>query len=447
MRRLPLLFLALAWVLVAPALRAQVPDSACLARARAATDSLAKLHVPSTVLTHYQVRSLRALDSLHAARCVTSAPVPPPDTVPPPPPPDTIPTPPPSSLPAWAQAVDRIVGPIPNCAQLAVATGPEREWYDAWRRWEPVRWKADSARWDAADYYDRSATYQAMAVCELPHDSTLSALYLQRGLALAVNYRDKYVIPNAGGVSAHWSQLEGVALHALVTGDSLSRVWVGRTAERLAASNYYLKGVVGDTTHIDYENRIGQRMLLAVLLAHELQVPGSSYTPARWGPLADSLLTLNLRAQRPSGAWSFRCLGGGACQVTFPYMDALWMDAMIRYTRLRRADPRIVPSVRATIDYHLAHAVRADSSWTYNLTPSTYGGNTASPDLNGLHPAAYAWLATQTGDASYLTRVAPLFLKGVRAGYYQGSKQFNQAFYSSFRYVAMRQAATAPTTP
>ncbi len=359
----------------------------------------------------------------------------------PPPPPDTT-TPPAPALPAWAQAVDRLLGPIPNCAQLAVATGPEREWYDAWRKWEPVRWKADSSRWDAADYYDRAATYYAMAACELGHDSTLSATYRARGDALALDYRDHYLAPNDGGASAHWSQLEGVALHALTTGDAASRRWVGRTADVLATTAYYTKRVFGDTLHIDYENRIGQRALLAALLAHELQSPGKTFPATRWPGVLDTLLTLTLRAQRPDGAWHFRCAGG--CKLTFPYMDALLADAYIRVARLYRPDARILPAIEATVAWHLAHAVRPDSSWTYNLTPSTLGGATASPDLNGLHPATYAWLAAATGNPSYLTAVEPLFVKGVRAGYYQGSKQYNQAFYSSYRYVAMRQRGAQP---
>ncbi len=376
---------------------------------------------------------------------------PPPDTIVAPPPPPPPPPPPVSTLPAWAQSVDRILRPIPNCAKLAVSTGPERQWYDMWRTWEPVRWKADSSRWDAANYYDRAATYLAMAVCEIPHDSTLSALYLKRGLELAVDYRDKYLIPAEpkGGTSPHWAQLEGVAVHALVTGDPISRRWVGRAADGLATTAYYTKRVFGDTLHVDYENRIGQRAILAVLLAHELQSPGKNFPATRWPGVLDTLLTLTTRAQRANGSWGFRC-STGACGLTFPYMDMLLSDALIRFERLYRHDARILPIVQRTVDFHLANALRADSTFHYNLTPlpgGTIGGRSASGDLNGLHPATYAWLTQQTGDSTYLARVRPIFAKGVKAGQYSYSKQFNQAFWNSYRYVAMRQAATASPTP
>ncbi len=372
---------------------------------------------------------------------------PPPDTIVPPPPPP--PPPPVSTLPTWAQVVDRILGPIPNCATLASGTGPERQWYDMWRTWEPVRWKADSSRWDAANYYDRGATYLAMAACEIPHDSTLSALYLQRGLELIVDYRDKYLIKNDGGASWHWSQLEGVALHALITGDPASRRIVGRTAEVLMTGGYLTKRVFGDTMHIDYENRIGARGLMAGELAREVNSPGKTFPTSRFSGLLDTLLVLTTRAQRTDGSWGFRC-STGTCGLTFPYMDALMADALIRFERFYRTDARILPIVQRTVDCHLAKALRADSTFHYNLTPiagQQLGGRTASADLNGLHPFIYAWLTQQTGDSSYVQRALPIFVKGVRGCYCSNSKQFNQLFWSSYRYVAMRQAATASPTP
>lgn len=434
----------LATCLLAPPVAAQAPA------VRAQVDSLRReVARLDSSLMHVR-RLLQRIDSLTAAAPDTiAAPdtVVVPDTIVTPPPPPPPPPPPVSTLPTWAQSVDRILGPIPNCATLASSTGPTRQWYDMWRTWEPVRWKADSSRWDAANYYDRASTYLAMGVCELPHDSTLSALYLKRGLALAVDYRDKYLLPNDGGASEHWSQLEGVALHALITGDTLSRRLVGRTAERLTTQKgYYTQRKYGDTLHIDMENRISQRAILAVLLAHHLQVPGKATPVSRWPRVADSLLTMTLRAQRADGSWHYRC-ATGSCGLTFPYMDALLADVAIRYERLLGPDPRLLPLVQTTIDYHLANAIRADSSWHYNLTPlpgSTIGGRSASPDLNGLHPSAYAWLTQQTGDSSYLARVAPLFAKGVRAGTYSGSKQFNQAFWSSYRYLALLQRGATP---
>ena len=237
-----------------------------------------------------------------------------------------------------------------------------------------------------------------------------------------------------------------MALHALVNNDATSRRWVGRAADGIATTAYYTKRVFGDTMHIDYENRIGQRAILAALLAHELQSPGKNFPASRWPGVLDTLLTLTTRAQRPNGSWGFRC-STGACGLTFPYMDALLSDALIRYERLYRADARILPIIRRTIDYHLANAVRADSSWHYNLTPlpgGTIGGRSASADLNGLHPSTYAWLTEQTGDSSYLARVAPLFAKGVKACQCSGSKQFNQAYWNSYRYLARLQRGATP---
>lgn len=60
----------------------QLPDSMCLRTGRIAADSLAKIHLASTILTGYQARALRTLDSLHAARCRIPNTVPPDTTTP-----------------------------------------------------------------------------------------------------------------------------------------------------------------------------------------------------------------------------------------------------------------------------------------------------------------------------------------------------------------------------
>jgi hypothetical protein len=77
--------------LLALPLGAQTPDPVCFSKYSKNADTLAKAHLPSTVLTGYQKRARARLDSLLHAKCVTT-PVP----VPPIPPPDTQPTPPPT---------------------------------------------------------------------------------------------------------------------------------------------------------------------------------------------------------------------------------------------------------------------------------------------------------------------------------------------------------------
>jgi hypothetical protein len=547
MRRLTLLFLSLAWVLVAPALRAQVPDAACLTVARYATDSLAKRHLASTVLNAYQRRALRALDSLHAARCVTAAPVPPPDTTPPPPPApawsltltasDTLvrlypaipnhaliavrwdsagvvsdtasvvlrpalarlgyeraarrwtvyspnasgvvyvvatrsgvtdsvrvrvvvdttaappPPPPPPTLPpvvtvpaGWAATVDSLLGPIPDCGAVRASSDATlRLWLTNWEKWEAAHWATDSSSWSAANYYDRASTEYAMAACYARSDSSRAALHLARGHAIVLAYRDDYLAKNDGGVPQHQMQLEGVALHALLTGDATSRRIVGRTAD-VALGNYYRNRVFGQISHIDMENRIAQRAVLAVLLSMRLGSAGKTFPATDWSRKLDSLLVMTYRAQEPSGRWCYRCVPPvDSMKLVFPYMDALLVDVALKYARWLPTGPQVARLAvlrRTTYDFHLDSALRADSSFKYNVVSSKVGSPSASPDLNGFHPHNLYVLWLETGNPRYRDAAALLFDKGVRAAFYSGTKQFNQAYYSSYRYVARRLAAS-----
>ena len=546
-------------LLLSAPVAAQAPDASCLARARVTTDSLAKIHLSSTVLTQYQVRNLRALDSLHAARCVTSVPVPPPDTIAPPPPspppaprvtvrltasdtilrqypstpynvyvsarvdsagalradsvalslaapnaslmwqatnrrgmvhtptiagvlwvrgrwgavvdsvrvrvvldtatpapsptptPTPTPTPPPAPVPVtgWRQAVDAMLGPIPDCAQVRASSDPTiRQWLTNWETYEPKRWAADSMLWSTANYYDRASIYYAMAACYAPSDSTRAALYLQRGHALARNYRDVYLGPNDGGVQHHWMQLEGLALHAVITGDAASARLVGRTASVALSHTYMTSRAFGDIGHADMENRIAQRAWLAALLAQRLGVPGKTQAVSDWPRWLDSVVVMTLRAQSPTtGRWCYRCTPALVARTfTAPFMDALLVDASLKYARWYPNGPqlqRLATMRRTTYAFLVDSTLRADSSFEYNHTPSSVeGGNGASPDLNLFHPANLYALYQETGDVRYRDAALLLFHKGVLAGWLGGTKQFNQAYYSSYRYVARRLAAS-----
>ena len=71
-------------------------------------------------------------------------------------------------------------------------------------------------------------------------------------------------------------------------------------------------------------------------------------------------------------------------------------------------------------------------------TTNTPDSPVDTPDLTLMFPSLFAWVARTTGDATYMTRADELFAAGVGTAYYQGSKQFNQAFVSSFRYLGYK---------
>lgn len=384
-------------------------------------------------------------DSLRLQVIADTTPLPPPPPPPPPAPPIVV------TRTGWAATIDSLVGPIPDCAAVKASTNATvRLWLSNFEKWEAAHWRTDSSAWAAANYYDRGKIEYVFAACYARSDSARAAMHLARGHAIVLDYRDQYLAKWDGAVPQHQQQLEGVALHALLTGDTLSRRLIGRTAEN-ALGNYYRNRVFGQTLHVDMENRIAAYTVRAVGLARVLQSPGKSITLPEWPRKLDSLWVMIYRAQKPNGQWCYRCGPPvDTVKLTFPYMDAILVDASLMYGRWYPNGPqlaRLAQLRRSTYDFLLDSALRADSSFHYNVTPATVtpsmtGGRTASPDLNGFHPANLWALWRETGDPKYRDAAALLFDKGVRSGFYAGTKQFNQAYAFSYRYVAQLLAST-----
>ncbi len=101
-----------------------------------------------------------------------------------------------------------------------MATGgddPFARYDHRFRSFADRHWAADGPRWETANYYDRARIYYiAWARSGEP-------AWLQRAHALAVDYRDRYLIANRNQPSAHWAQMAGVLLHHWATGDARSR--------------------------------------------------------------------------------------------------------------------------------------------------------------------------------------------------------------------------------
>ena len=51
---------------------------------------------------------------------------------------------------------------------------------------------------------------------------------------------------------------------------------------------------------------------------------------------------------------------------------------------------------------------------------------------------AFGWVYAMTGDAAYRDRGNQVFKGGVDLGYLQGSKQFNQSYEGSWRFIGYR---------
>jgi hypothetical protein len=66
------------------------------------------------------------------------------------------------------------------------------------------------------------------------------------------------------------------------------------------------------------------------------------------------------------------------------------------------------------------------------------GGMTPSPDLNNMLTAGFGWLLKQTGNTQYRDAGEAIFAGGVTQAYLSGTKQFNENYTSSFRYLGYR---------
>ena len=130
-------------------------------------------------------------------------------------------------------------------------------------------------------------------------------------------------------------------------------------------------------------------------------------------------------------------------------MVGMLNDVLIEYYRDFEPDPRIPASIAAANEYlWTTQWLAADQAFKYAsvaCSPNPFGTNVGGPspagDLNGLLISSFGWLAQHTGDPKWRTRGDAIMagLVSTRWGqYYTGSKQFNQAFAESYRYLAWR---------
>lgn len=328
-------------------------------------------------------------------------------------------TPPPTPPPGNAAAALAKIGPtISTSAASALGGGYAK--YDAlWSQWEPTRFKLDGTAWDG-DYYDRVQLYYAQWI------RTGNGSYKTRGDAMALDYRRKYLHANNYNTSAHWSQLDGVALHYWLTGDDSSRIAVGKAALSLAGTALWPRN--GQWT----DARQQARALVAMLLAWQTNAP---YAPSGgWAKAIDDGLTAILPQQSADGGWRYPV---NTCNLSLNYMGAMLSDALIRVYTQYRPDSRIPGAVRKTADFLWTQWRPNDATPSFNYYEGKCsnqhgsGGPSGTADLTGIFVSTYAWMSAQ--DQSYRTKSDAVFSATMKGLYPQGSKQFNQGFAFGWR--------------
>jgi hypothetical protein len=324
-----------------------------------------------------------------------------------------------------------LVGPTVTVRRAAGLTPAIRRWDEEFTRLADQHWEAEGAEWSTGNYYDRALIYYAQWV------RSANPEYWRRANLMALDYRRRYLEANNYGSSAHWSMLDGVALHYLVSGDEASRVAVGRVGDTMAAA-FYVNNLSNLAAEMD--NRIQARVLLAFVLSNQLRAP--SRDGHDWAVRARAALTKIVASQGGDGGYHFTHPNGEQCGHTQPFMVGLLNDALIRYDALFEADPRIQPTIRKSLDYLWANAWDpAGRSFVYLDGPCPAGARytrKGSPDLNNLILTGYAWYAQQSGNDVYQRRADQIFEGAVGGSWLSGSKQFNQQYTSSYRYLGYR---------
>jgi hypothetical protein len=321
----------------------------------------------------------------------------------------------------------QIVGPTLTAASASQVAPTVQRYETDFETYADKHWHSGGAAWEE-NYYDRALIYYAWWV------RTGNAEYWKRATALAVNYRKDYLEAHDYQTSAHWSQIEGLELHYLLTGDELSRIAVGRVGDVFNVE-FYMDNL-GDLGAV-MDNRIQARTLMALLTSWRINAP--SQTGSQWATLLPQALTKILATQDAGGAYRFTRTDN-QCGHNKPWMVGLLNDALIKYHSYFNADPRIPTAIQKSDDYMwLNDWDNGAKAFVYLDGPCPADEGGPAPDLNNLTVNGFAWIYRQTGNAVYRDRADQIFAGGVANAWLDGSKQFNQQYTSSYRYLAYRQ--------
>ncbi|GJG86317.1 hypothetical protein tb265_14980 [Gemmatimonadetes bacterium T265] len=318
---------------------------------------------------------------------------------------------------------------VPTVAALQARGGVYARYESDFVKYADSHWAGDSTSFDA-NFYDRAMIYYVWWA------RTGNATYLDRANKLALNARTYLENTNYTPPSYNM-MIDGVALHALVTGDQRSATTVAKVADVMGNPNGWWAYVAGHLHDQDGDSRHSARVLSAVLDAYLLKV--TSPRGYDYAAILPPLMARILTTQGRYGAFRWP----GQCNYNKPFMSGMVDDALIRYHVSFQADARIVDAVKRSVDFMWTHDWVASKPGFRYLDAdcsNTNSGGTGLPvsDLNNLISSGYAFVAQQTGDASYYAKGDAAFASGVYGAWITGSKQFNQEYTASYRFLSLR---------
>jgi hypothetical protein len=291
-----------------------------------------------------------------------------------------------------------------------------------------LHWNDHGERWESANYYDRARIYYVFWA------RSGNPVFLQRAHLIATNYRDRYLVPNRYGASAHWSQMAGVLMHALVTGDPKSRESVLKVAETLAAP-YYLNNLGSPDAEMD--NRVQARVLTAMLYAWLMTNDQEGRQAALWASRLRNALNAIARSQAADGAFRF---SRSQCGFVKPFMTGMLMDALIEYHDIFDKDHRIAGIILSSVNYLWNKVLDAEANaFLYVEGACRDEIREVAPDLNLMIVNGFGFVFAGTKDKTYRDRGDRLFAAGVQKAWLQSPKTFNQNYATAYKYLAYRQ--------
>jgi uncharacterized protein YjdB len=289
-------------------------------------------------------------------------------------------------------------------------------------------WATEAGDW-TYNYYDRVLIWYAWWV------RTGNPEYWRRAAIDAVAYREQSLVPDNYIEQPNQAQLEGLALHYLLTGDEASRYAVARVAEIFADIWTPVLDCTACSGGGQYvEGRIQARTLQSHYLSWMIDAVGDS--PRNWLNLMATDVTNILSTQGADGSYRFAEWEGSHSN----YMTGLMHDMLIKYYTYVQADARIPPAIKKTLDWMWSTQwVSSAQAFKYVSENMSTGTTAPAPDLNLLIVTGYAWYYMYSGDATYKTTADAIFAGGVNGAYLTGYKQFNQNYTSAYRYLFYRQ--------
>jgi hypothetical protein len=317
-----------------------------------------------------------------------------------------------------------IVGPTMTAVASQAQGAPYSKYEQDFGTFADQHWATEGES-GCYDYYDRALTYYAFWA------RTGKAEYWRRGTRCAAMYRTGYLEPNNYGSSPHWSQMEGLDAHYTLTGDDSSRYAIGQVAHVLGFW-YPLLDSIPQTRYM--EDRIRARTLISILMSWRVNAGGNA---AMYQAQLDTAITRITHSQSADGSYRFP----STCGESENYMTGQLNDALIKTYMYYKADPRIVQAVQHSADFLWnTQWVPAKQVFQYMSGVCPAEGNTnPALDLNNLIINTFAFTYARSQDATYRDRADQVFAGAVANTSLDGTKQFNQQYYSSYLYLKFRQ--------